>query len=95
MPLGHYFLAIDIEKLCPLETFKKNASNLLNAVRASKKSPLGGGRIWTAGEPENDARTARTAQGGVSVPGALQKDMVALRDKLPALQEKYAKLPFE
>jgi len=95
MPLGHYFLAIDIEKLCPLATFKKNASNLLNAVRASKKSPLGGGRIWTAGEPENDARTARTAQGGVSVPGALQKDMVMLRDKLPALKEKYAKLPFE
>lgn len=95
MPLGHYFLAIDIEKLCPLETFKKNASNLLNAVRASKKSPLGGGRIWTAGEPENDARVARTAQGGVSVPGALQKDMVALRDKLPSLKEKYAKLPFE
>ena len=95
MPLGHYFLAIDIEKLCPLETFKKNASNLLNAVRASKKSPLGGGRIWTAGEPEDDARKERTAQGGLSVPYALQKDMVALRDKLPALKEKYAKLPFE
>lgn len=95
MPLGHYFLAIDIEKICPLDTFKANTSKLLNAVRASKKSPLGGGRIWTAGEPENDARTARTAQGGVSVPYALQKDMVALRNKFPALGEKYAKLPFE
>ena len=95
MPLGHYFLAIDIEKICPLDTFKANTSKLLNAVRASKKSPLGGGRIWTAGEPENDARTARTAQGGVSVPYALQKDMVALRNKFPALSEKYAKLPFE
>ena len=95
MPLGHYFLAIDIEKICPLDTFKENASKLLAAVRASKKSPLGEGRIWTAGEPENDARSARAAQGGLSVPFALQKDMVALRDKLPDLQAKYAKLPFE
>lgn len=95
MPLGHFFLAIDIERLCPVDTFKKNASSLLNALRTSKKSPLGGGRIWTAGEPENDARTERTAQGGVSVPYALQKDMSALRDKFPALQSKYQKLPFE
>jgi LDH2 family malate/lactate/ureidoglycolate dehydrogenase len=25
MPLGHFFLAIDIEALCPLETFKETA----------------------------------------------------------------------
>lgn len=95
MPLGHYFLAIDIAKICPLETFKANTSKLLSAVRDSKKSPLGGGRIWTAGEPENDARKARTAQGGLSVPYALQKDMVSLRDKFPSLGDKYSKLPFE
>lgn len=95
MPLGHFFLAINIEAICPLETFKQNASNLLAAIRASKKSPLGGGRIWTAGEMENDARIERTAQGGLSVPYALQKDMLALRNKLPSLKEKYAKFPFE
>ena len=95
MPLGHYFLAIDIEALCPLDTFKKNASKLLQALRDSKKSPQGPGRIWTAGELEHDARQERTAQGGVSVPYALQQDMRALRDKLPPLQSKYAKLPFE
>jgi len=95
MPLGHFFLAINIEALCPVKTFSSNASKLLNAIRGSKKSPLGGGRIWTAGELENDCRIERTEQGGVSVPYALQKDMVALRNKLPALQEKYAKLPFE
>ena len=78
-----------------VSTFKAKASKLLNAVRASKKSPLGGGRIWTAGEMENDARINRTAQGGLSVPHALQKDMANLRDKLPTLKEKYAKLPFE
>jgi L-2-hydroxycarboxylate dehydrogenase (NAD+) len=53
MPLGHFFLAIDIEALCPLPLFKENASNLLQALRESKKSPAGPGRIWTAGEPES------------------------------------------
>jgi L-2-hydroxycarboxylate dehydrogenase (NAD+) len=94
MPLGHFFLAIDIEAICPLATFKTNASSLLAALRASNKAP-GQTRIWTAGEPEHDARVERTAQGGVSVPWALQKDMAALRDKLPTIKDKYAKLPFE
>lgn len=58
MPLGHFFLAIDIEKLCPLETFRENVSKLLKAVRESKKAPNGPGRIWTAGEPERKSMTA-------------------------------------
>lgn len=95
MPLGHFFLAIDIEKICPVETFKKNAGEFLAALRNSRKSPLGPGRIWTAGEPENDARSERTAQGGMKVPLPLQKHMVLLRDVRPGLKEKYAKLPFE
>jgi L-2-hydroxycarboxylate dehydrogenase (NAD+) len=44
MPLGHFFLAIDIEKLCPLETFKKNAGGFLQALRDSRKDPTGPGR---------------------------------------------------
>ena len=67
MPLGHFFLAIDIESLCPLATFWKNTGNLLRALRESRKSPQGPGRIWTAGEKEDDARVARTAQGGMVV----------------------------
>jgi len=95
MPLGHFFLAIDIEKICPLETFKENVGNLLQALRNSKKSPTGPGRIWTAGEPEHDARVKRYAQGGMIVPPPLQANMIALREKHPELQEKYAKFPFE
>ena len=95
MPLGHFFLAIDIEKICPVDTFKKNAGAFLSALRNSKKSPIGGGRIWTAGEPENDARTERTGQGGMKVVLPLQKNMIALRDSRPGLKDKYPKLPFE
>jgi LDH2 family malate/lactate/ureidoglycolate dehydrogenase len=53
MPLGHFFLAIDVEALCPLDTFKENVGKLLRAIRESRKSPTGPGRIWTAGEPES------------------------------------------
>ncbi len=95
MPLGHFFLAIDIEKICPLDTFKKNTGEFLKAVRESKKAPTGPGRIWTAGEPENDARLARTAQGGMKVVVPLQKNMIDLRNNRPGLKEKYPKLPFE
>lgn len=95
MPLGHFFLAIDIQKLCPLPTFQANAQSLLNALRASTKSPTGPGRIWTAGEPENDARVSRTAQGGMLVPPSLQSNMTKLRDTRPGLKHKYPSLPFE
>jgi len=95
MPLGHFFLAINIESLCPLETFKKNTGSLLQSLRASKKSPKGPGRIWTAGELENDQRVARTAQGGMKVPKVLQQNIIDLRKSRPGLKDKYAKLPFE
>jgi len=95
MPLGHFFLAIDIEKICPVDTFKKNAGEFLRALRASRKAPTGPGRIWTAGEMENDANTERTGQGGMKVNVPLQKNMQALRDNRPGMKEKYEKLPFE
>jgi len=95
MPLGHYFLAIDVEAICPLEEFKNNTGRLLRAIRQSRKSPLGPGRIWTAGEPEHDARVERTAQGGMTVVPALQTSMKDLRDARPGLKEKYPTLPFE
>ena len=95
MPLGHFFLAIDIETLVDLDTFKKNTGDLIRFVRGSAKDPTGPGRIWTAGEPENDCRLSRTAAGGVVVPPALLKDMRDLRDTLPGLKEKYGTLIFE
>ena len=95
MPLGHFFLAIDVEPLCNVDEFKKNAGGLLRALRGSTKSPAGPGRIWTAGEQENDARVERMAQGGMKVPKSLQINMQKLRDSRPGLKEKYAKMPFE
>mmetsp|Transcript_42289 Transcript_42289/g.43070 ORF Transcript_42289/g.43070 Transcript_42289/m.43070 type:complete len:470 (+) Transcript_42289:65-1474(+) len=95
MPLGHFFLAIDIESLCSLKTFKKNTGKLLRSLRQSIKSPKGPGRIYTAGELENEARISRTAQGGMKVPKVLQQNMIDLRDAHPDLKEKYERFPFE
>ncbi|CAM9105604.1 unnamed protein product, partial [Ectocarpus fasciculatus] len=95
MHLGHFFLAIDVEAICDPEMFKHNAGELLRFLRGSRKDPTGPGRIWTAGEPEHDARVARTAQGGVMVPPILLQEMGELRDTLPGLKDKYEKLIFE
>jgi L-2-hydroxycarboxylate dehydrogenase (NAD+) len=47
--LGHFFLALDIQRFLPLEEFKKLAGEILRALRASAKAP-GAERIYTAGE---------------------------------------------
>ena len=97
MPLGHVFVAIDIEPLIGLDQFKANAGALLRGLRASTKDPHGPGRIWTAGEPESDAFADRTAQGGFFVPPALQEHMVALRaSKLSdEMRARFTPFPFE
>lgn len=47
--LGHFFLALDIQRFLPLEEFKRLAGEILRALRASAKAP-GQARIYTAGE---------------------------------------------
>eukprot|EP00977_Amphora_coffeiformis_P030031 scaffold44390_cov153-Amphora_coffeaeformis.AAC.1 len=83
MPLGHFFLAINLEALCDPDEFRANVGTFLRALRNSKKSPRGPGRIWTAGEPEHDAYMAQSDMGGMIVPPALQQVMKDLRDSRP------------
>jgi hypothetical protein len=47
MRLGHFFLAIDVEALCELSSFKQTAGEFLGYLRGSAKDPKGPGRIWT------------------------------------------------
>lgn len=95
MPLGHWFLAIDIEHFVGLDSFKNHAGSFLRALRNSEKDPSGPGRIFTAGEMEYEAEVERNANGGTPLPPALIKDMKDLRELYPSLQEKYSKFPFE
>ena len=87
--LGHFFIVIDPEAFCGLETFKKIAGEILRELRASEKAP-GQTRIYTAGEKEHDIWLDRK-DNGVPVGDAVQKEFISIRDKknLPY------KFPFE
>jgi LDH2 family malate/lactate/ureidoglycolate dehydrogenase len=87
--LGHFFIVIDPEAFCGLETFKKIAGEILRELRASEKAP-GHDRIYTAGEKEYLVWLDRKDK-GVPVGEAVQKEFIAVRDKknLPY------KFPFE
>ncbi len=78
-PLGHFFIAINIDNFMGLPIFKKIAGTIMRDLRKSKKAP-GAERIWTAGEKEWVAWQYRKEH-GCPVPLVLQKQMVELRDR--------------
>jgi LDH2 family malate/lactate/ureidoglycolate dehydrogenase len=77
--IGHFFIAVDIEAFTPLEEFKKNAGDILRALRSSSKAP-GQERIYTAGEKEHLAWLERSEK-GAPLNGILRKQFVQLRDE--------------
>ena len=77
IPIGHFFMAIDIEEFLPLERFKTISGNIMRDLRASRKAP-GEDHIFTAGEKEHLAWQIRKVR-GCPVPAALRKDMETLR----------------
>jgi len=76
-PLGHFFIAINVEEFIDLDRFKAITGDILRQLRASRKAP-GCDYIFTPGEKEHLAWEFRKAK-GCPVPAALQKDMVTLR----------------
>jgi L-2-hydroxycarboxylate dehydrogenase (NAD+) len=76
-PLGHFFIAINVEEFIDLDRFKAITGDILRQLRASRKAP-GCDYIFTPGEKEHLAWEFRKAK-GCPVPVALQKDMVTLR----------------
>ncbi|MDO4572673.1 MAG: Ldh family oxidoreductase [Clostridia bacterium] len=77
--LGHFFLVIDPEAFMGLESFRHTAGEVLRGLRASEKAP-GEARIYTAGEKEWLVWQERKDK-GVPVGEAVQKELVAIRDK--------------
>jgi LDH2 family malate/lactate/ureidoglycolate dehydrogenase len=78
-PLGHFFLAINIENFMGVEVFKRIAGAIMRDLRNSEKAP-GAERIYTAGEKEWVAWQYRKDH-GCPVPVALQKQMTEIRDR--------------
>lgn len=78
--LGHWFLVIDPDAFMGLESFQKTCGEILRELRASTKAP-GQERIYTAGEKEYLVWLDRRDK-GVPVSPAVQKEILAIRDKL-------------
>ena len=78
-PLGHFFIAINIENFMGLEVFKRIAGAIMRDLRNSKKAP-GQERIYTAGEKEWVAWQYRKEH-GCPVPAVLQKQMNEIRKR--------------
>ncbi len=78
-PLGHFFIAINIEAFTELDSFKKTAGDILRNLRNSKKMP-GAKRIYTAGEKEYEAWLYRKDK-GAKVDKVLQKQIIEIRDR--------------
>ena len=78
--LGHFFFVINPEFFMGLDTFKKTAGGICRGLRDSQKAP-GAERIYTAGEKEWLAWQERKDK-GVPVGETVQKEIIAVRDKL-------------
>lgn len=76
-PLGHFFMAINVEEFIDLARFQAISGDILRQLRASRKA-RGQDQIFTPGEKEHIAREIRKTR-GCPVPKALQQDMETLR----------------
>ena len=61
-PLGHFFIAIDINAFADPDDFKKTTGTILRELRSSNKMP-GQTHIYTAGEKEYYAWMDRKDKG--------------------------------
>jgi len=77
-PLGHFFMAINVDEFIDLPRFQAITGDILRQLRASKKAP-GCDYIFTPGEKEHLIWQLRQRK-GCPVPLALQKDMNVLRE---------------
>ncbi len=83
-PLGHFFLAINVESFTELDRFRKTTGDICRALRNSRKAP-GAERIWTPGEKEHEAWLERKDK-GVPFGESLQAEFRALREELGLTQ---------
>ncbi|MFX1339635.1 MAG: Ldh family oxidoreductase [Promethearchaeota archaeon] len=84
LKVSHFFLAINIESFLSLETFEKNAGNIMRGLRKAKKVP-GKERIYTAGEKEYLKEQERIKT-GIPINKNLQQDILIMQKELGLIQ---------
>ncbi len=60
--VGHWFAAIDPARFRPLEEFKRDMDDMIEALRATPPAE-GQGRVYVAGEPEAECEARRRREG--------------------------------
>jgi len=78
--IGHFFLAIDVERFLPLADFQRIVGSMMRELRASRKAP-GQGRIYTAGEKAY-SHSQRVLAEGVEITPGVQRALRTLADEL-------------
>jgi LDH2 family malate/lactate/ureidoglycolate dehydrogenase len=78
--IGHFFLAIDVERFLPLADFQRTVGSITRELRESAKVP-GQHRIYTAGEKAH-ANAQRVRDEGVELPRGVQAALASLRNEL-------------
>ena len=78
--IGHFFLAINVERFLPLPDFQRIVGNITRELRASTRAP-GQGRIYTAGEKAH-AHSQRVLAAGVELPLGVRAALASLREQL-------------
>jgi LDH2 family malate/lactate/ureidoglycolate dehydrogenase len=78
--VGHFFMAIDVERFLPLDEFKEITGTLLRQLREAPRIP-GARRIYTAGEKEAESER-RVRCTGIPIVPSLQKDLKFIQSEL-------------
>jgi len=78
--LGHFFLAVDIERFIPLELSRRITGQIMRNLQASRKAP-GQERIYVAGEKEYEMEKKRREL-GIPVNPNLRQELQFMRDEL-------------
>jgi len=78
--VGHFFLAIDVEHLLPLDVFRSITGGIMRDLQNARKAP-GQERIYVAGEKEYLKIQERT-QKGIPINPNLRLELQTMRDEL-------------
>jgi LDH2 family malate/lactate/ureidoglycolate dehydrogenase len=78
--VGHFFLAIDVEHLLPLDAFKSITGQIMRDLQNAGKAP-DQDRIYVAGEKEHYLIQERT-ENGIPVNPNLRQELQTMRDEL-------------
>lgn len=74
--VGHFMMALDVEKFLPLEEFHERIQGLIDAAHAADPAP-GFDKVLMPGEPEASMRRQRLAS-GISLPDTVLADLERL-----------------